>query len=77
MNEIEENSFEDFEYVSWISNITGVLQFQLNDIYGYRDDRFVGDAIYKSDYDKNSRNYYLFCSLLVDLRDEEKQDSSV
>jgi len=77
MNEIEKNSFEDFEYVSWISNITGILQFQLNDIYAYRDDRFVGDAIYKSYYDKNSRNYYLFCSLLVDLRDEEKQDSSV
>jgi len=65
MNEIEKNSFEDFEYVSWISNITGILQFQLNDI------RFVGDAIYKWDYNKNSRNYYLFCSLLVYLRDKK------
>ncbi len=73
----ERASFEDFEYLSWISNITGILQFQLNDITGYRHDRFVGDAIYRYYYDPITKDYSLFCSLLTDLRDKREKRSSI
>ena len=60
--------------ISWISNVSGRLFFNLTDPYSYRMDRIVGDVIHLNK--KIDRTRYLFVSMLVDLRDEAEPNST-
>jgi len=60
----------NYDYVSWISNVSGRLLFHLTDAYSYRHDRIVGDVIEFNELRGDTR---IFClSMLVDLRDSDK-----
>ncbi len=61
--------------ISWISNVSGRLFFNLTDPYSYRMDRIIGDVIHLNKQENNTR--YLFTSVLVDLRDEAIENSTV
>ncbi|MFK5976219.1 MAG: hypothetical protein QM493_06900 [Sulfurovum sp.] len=60
----------DYDYVSWISNVSGRLFFRLTGGYNYRYDRIVGDVIHFNQEVENKR--IIFISLLADLRDIDK-----
>jgi len=64
----------DYDYVSWISNVSGRLFFHLTDGYNYRYDRIVGDVIHFNHMIGDKR--FFFISLLADLRDIEKVNHS-
>lgn len=64
----------DYDYVSWISNVSGRLFFRLTDGYNYRYDRIVGDVIHYNGEINNKRVFFI--SLLADLRDERENNSS-
>jgi len=71
---------DNYRYISWISNVSGVLQFNITDIKDYRLDRFVGDAYCFnsfSDTDIDFKNQIILTSILVDLRDRAEKNSSV
>jgi hypothetical protein len=63
-------------YFSWISNVSGLLQFHLTNVSNYRADRIVGDLFCRNGLEDGESND-IFVSLLVDLRDEYLKDASV
>ena len=65
---------ENYDYVSWISNVSGRLFFRLTDGYNYRYDRIVGDVVHYNGEIDNNRVFFL--SLLADLRDLREDTSS-
>jgi len=66
---------ETYEYISWISNASGRLQFDLTTLNGYRNDRIVGDG-WHINKKEEQRTHRLFVTLLADLRDKFQKDSS-
>lgn len=66
---------EVYEYISWISNASGRLQFDLTTLDGYRNDRVVGDGWHINTIEDSSHR--LFVTLLADLRDRFERDSSI
>ncbi len=57
----------EYDYVSWISNVSGRLFFRLTGGHNYRYDRIVGDVIHFNQKVDNKR--LIFLSILADLRD--------
>lgn len=60
----------DYDYVSWISNVSGRLFFRLTAGHNYRYDRIVGDVVHFNQNVDGKR--IIFLSLLADLRDLDK-----
>jgi len=61
----------NYDYVSWISNVSGRLFFHLTGKgYNYRHDRIVGDIVHINKKYNNERIFFI--SMLVDLRDEPR-----
>ena len=60
----------EYDYVSWISNVSGRLFFRLTGGHNYRYDRIVGDVIHFNQKVDNKR--LIFLSILADLRDIDR-----
>ncbi len=63
-----------YDYVSWISNVSGRLFFRLTDGHNYRYDRIVGDVLHFNQEIDNRRIFFI--SLLADLRDLHRDNHS-
>ncbi len=66
---------DTYNYISWISNASGMLQFELSTLEGYRNDRIVGDCWHINEAIDSKR--VIFVTLLADLRDRFEKDSSI